>query len=166
MLETISRIERGGDYDTRDIPPRLLDELARDDEAQRLGRQPPSPFLTEEEVTPFTIRDADIAGTFRALVIVGEEGELRAEESHMAYGGSEELEDGLALLVIQLRSLEFSMGMRENIQLGGMRELSNTQVTEIERRLGMLVRQSRMLLVGDVPPPPPPEENEGEDVTP
>lgn len=153
MLDTINRIESGSDYDTRDTSRQLLDELARDDEALRLSRQPPSAFLTEEEVTPYTIRDASIAGTFRPLVIIGEDGALRAPESRLAYGGSPDLEDALALLAIDLRADRLSMGMPENVELGGMSDLANSQATEIKRRLDLLVRQSRLLIVGDAPAP-------------
>ncbi len=158
LLDTIDRIESGADYDTRDTTPRLLDELARDDEANRLIQQPPSAFLTEEEVTPFTIRDADVAGTFRPLETLDESGGLRAEESRMAYGGSEDMENDLAQLMIDLRAQRVTMLMPENIFLGGMSEVENSNVALIEQRMAALVRQTRAMLVGNVSPPPEPME--------
>lgn len=158
MLNTINQINSGADYDTRRITPRLLDELARDDEALRLIHQPPSPFLTEEEVEPLTMRDANIAGTFRPLAVIAEDGGLRAAESRLAYGGSADLEDALAMLLISLRNQEFEMKMPENVRLGGMRDLDNSRVTQIEQRLAMLVRQTRSLLVGNAPVAPPTDD--------
>lgn len=157
LLDTVERIESGVDYDTRDIPSRLLDEIARDDEAVVLNRQSPSAFLTEEEVTPFTVRDADVAGTFRPLETLGETGDLRAAEARLAYGGSADLEDALALMVIELRAQRFTMLMPENNALGGMTTVDSSNVSLIERQLERLVRQTRSLLVGNVPPPPEPE---------
>jgi hypothetical protein len=155
LIDTVTRIESGADYDTRDITPRLLDELARDDEALRLSRQSPSAFLTEEEVAPVTVRDADVAGTFRPLVSVQETGDLRAPESRLAYGGSSNMEDDLAMMLIDLRAQRLTMLMRENIELGGMPDLDTANVALIEQRLAMLVRQTRAMLVGDAPPPEP-----------
>ncbi len=151
MLNIITQIESGSDYDTRQVTPRLLDELARDDEAVRELNKPPSPFLTEEEVAPLTIREANIAGTFRPLSVIADDGAIRATESRMAYGGSADLEDALAMLLIDLRAHRLQMMMQENVRLGGMRDLSNSQATQIQQRLNILVRQTRSLLIGNEP---------------